>query len=228
MTDKNNSDEYISIKNIKKSFQIEKSDSNTTKCNYDNNDKNDKNDNNDESKSVYQIQCNNNQDTLKIMKVGIIPNVHDIMIKEFDLESHIKCMLVSCIFDRETLIMKGETCKLNVFKLLIFLKKKNKMTKIASLNYNIHIYQHKQENKNLLEYVSDKNNIINIRGFFTFTMQFSNIDNNINNNKNHYQTMILQTNKYHIGDNNVFNKMIELLVSEEVQKLINIHKSKKI
>jgi hypothetical protein len=154
--------------------------------------------NTDETFSVYQIQSIN--DNNYIMEVGKCNNMVDIIINEFNINSKIKCIIVSTIIDKEGLINSSTTCKFNMIKIII----NNKSYMILNFNFSDHI----KNNKTIIDYISNKTNSIKLKGFFSISFHYNNKYINLEN----FETFN--------NINDVITKMINYLFEKQIYDII--------
>src|SRR5690606_14697995 len=86
-------------------------------------------DNYDNNKYIYQIQrSSDNECGGYIMEVGISNSIVDVIINKFDINTKIKCIIVSTIFNKDTLTTVSESCVFNMIKIIINYNDGQKLT----------------------------------------------------------------------------------------------------
>ena len=129
----------------------------------------------DDGIAVYQVQGILNTSTALVMKVGIIEELNDVLIKDFEIVSRFKCFMVSRIYDQQLLKKTNEHHKLNMIKVTIC-QNSNPPVPIAALCYN---FNHIQKNS-IINYLSNKTHKIELNGFYNITLHYK------ENNKHKY------------------------------------------
>lgn len=166
---------------------------------------------NENSKEVYQVQGYDDNATAVIMKVGLMKDLHDILIKEFDILSKFKCYMISRMFNAAKLEHVSEHCTFQMVKVNIFHNNNNEH--IASLSYNFKTFAHAQNKTSIMNYVSDKQQTKELYGFFSITLHFK------ENNQNKYIT--LENNKTFPGKTEMLIKLTKWLLDPKVQESLN-------
>ena len=164
---------------------------------------------NENSREVYQVQGSDNSTMATIMKVGLMKDLHDILIKEFDISPKFKCYMISRMFDVTKLEYVSEHCTFQMVKVNIF----HNDGHIASLSYNFKTFAHVQNKSSIMNYVSDNKQIKELYGFFSITLHFK------ENNQNKYIT--LENNKTFPGKTEMLVKLTKWLLDPQVQESLN-------
>ena len=84
--------------------------------------------------NVYQVQPFENYAI--IMCVGIMETIHDILIKEFEVQGKYKCHMVSKIYDDDFLKTTSALGRFPILNLMICNKKSENYAPIAYISYN--------------------------------------------------------------------------------------------
>jgi hypothetical protein len=169
---------------------------------------------------VYQIQGIHDSPCAFLMEIGVsVENTH-LLIKEYDLNNYYKCQLLSYVYRESDLINLQKNSKIPMIRLRICHKiKQNKTHSIAgneamSIIFSFNTFEHLQNNKQLLEYGSNKNCKIPIRGFFQ-------IGFSIGKTYQVYENM-----KNYVGHNEMIKKLGEVVVQTQVKKILFKHRIK--
>lgn len=170
-------------------------------------------------KHVYQIQGVTNEEFGYIMNVGILNSPHDVVINEFDLFSTYKCIITSCIYDENSLKNTEDLCRFSLIKILICLKKNDKAEHICTLSYNFNTLIHKQAGKSILDYISQKEMKVPLKGFYSILFQYSD-----DSGKN--KLINLELFKNHIVIENIIEELIKWIFDTRVMDILkNISKN---
>ena len=176
----------------------------------------------DEGIPVYQVQGILNNSKALVMKVGIIEELNDVLIKDFEIVSRFKCFMVSRIYDQQLLEKTNGHYKLNMIKVTIC-QNSNPPIPIAALCYN---FNHSQ-NDSIINYLSTQIQRIEVNGFYNITLHYKENNNKKNNNKENNNKK--NNNKENNNKENNNNKYIELSKFEiyqgEQQMMISLTKS---
>ena len=164
-------------------------------------------------KFVYQIQAVENSNYAKIMKVLLLKELHDILIKEFDLSLKFKCFMISIIYDEDLLNQYEDSCKFHLVRINICYNDGVKLSPIGWICYNFHTFDHKKEKKNIKAYLSSYDNIIELKGYFSITFHFK--ENDI------AKFITMETFKEYCGQINMMNNLIKYLSGEKIQNILN-------
>jgi len=157
---------------------------------------------------VYQVQGILNSSNALVMKVGIIEEVNDVLIKDFEIVSRFKCFMVSRIYDQQLLEKTNERCKLNMIKVTIC-QNSNPPIPIAALCYN---FNHKY-NDSIINYLSDQTQRIEINGFYNITLHYK------ENSKNKY--IELRKFETYQGEQQMMVLLTKCMLDPKVLKMLN-------
>lgn len=157
----------------------------------------DKNEDKHEYKAIYQLQstCDEN----KLIEVGIFNSTPSVLLQDFDISENLKCLLLSCFHDQETIKNSKE---FTIMKILIN-RKSDRLHPIASLSYNFNLSE-ELENAALLDLLGK-----NIKGYFTINFHY----------KEKYMN-ILRLEKF-VSRDYVMEEMISKLLDEPIQSILN-------
>ena len=136
------------------------------------NDLNNLNDLNKDDMHVFQVQGIENTSNGLIMKVGIMKQIHDILIKEFNIPPNFKCYMISRIYDMQTLKQTNDTGIIQMIKVNICHNNGTTLIPIASLCYNFNTTSHLQNKENIMNYISNNINKRELQGFYSITLHF--------------------------------------------------------
>lgn len=166
-------------------------------------------------KSVYQIQGMVDTDRCRIMEVGRFNKLPNIEITQFATPNKLRCILVSCMFDKEKLEQNADSCCFDMIKVVINAQKGEKLHPIAYLSFNANIFTHKQDGKNILEYVltrdslEKQHNDDKLKTFFSTKFHCNN------------KTVVLDKFKKYPGENSMVEKLISYLTDENVKIVLD-------
>ena len=92
-----------------------------------------------EKKDVYQIQVklDKNEENINIIKVGNFNKIPTVIINRFDYNLDYHCLILSCFYDKDFLM--NSDSKLNMFKILINIKKSIKLYPIGCITTTLNI-----------------------------------------------------------------------------------------
>lgn len=165
---------------------------------------------------VFQVQCKKKKDgtfCTFLMEVGRFIDVSDVVINEFDINTRIKCIIVSSIFIREHLVQISKDCRFNMIKIIVNYRNKKKFHPICCMMLNFNFFDHVKTDKCITEYISSKTNRINLHGYFSITFHYTD-----RNDKD--KCMILKTYKKYIGNIPMLDTMIHCMATDTVQHII--------
>lgn len=166
-----------------------------------------------EEKFVYQFQADKDSKYAKIMKVGILNEIHDILIKEFDLSNKLKCYMTSIIYNFETLQNLEEACRFQLIKIIICNRGEKNIIPVAKLCYNFHTFEHVKNKNSIINYISDENKKMDLCGYFSITLHFQ--ENNIP------KVINVQLFKTFHGKNEMLNSLIKCLSDDNIKNILN-------
>ena len=155
-----------------------------------NNDNNDLN-NNIGNIDIYQVQALSNNSYASIIKVGIMANTYDVLIKKFTIFDQFNCYIISKLYSIQHIKELSKQKLIPMIKLNIC-KENNQ---IAYLTYNFNS--------------KTDITIAKLEGNFTITIHYNN------------KYMILETLDAHLGNDNMMLKLTEWLLSDIVQNIIH-------
>jgi hypothetical protein len=157
---------------------------------------------------VYQLQPILGERNIKILHVGILNKVHDVIINRFDLSMRVNCILISCIYTINSLQEIESGCRFPICKIIINHNDGVKLSPICTICLNYHTFEHKQNNKSISEYVSNKDDIIKLYGYYSISLNYDK------------KITILETIKEISDMNSIFSKMIKYIKSDVVQNIL--------
>ncbi len=157
---------------------------------------------------VYQVQGILNSPNALVMKVGIIEELNDVLIKDFEIVSRFKCFMVSRIYNQQLLEKTNEHCKLNMIKVTIC-QNSTPPIPIAALCYN---FNHMKKNS-VINYVSDQKQRIEIDGFYNITLHYKE-----NNNNKYIELRKLET---YQGEQQMMILLTKCLLDPKILKILN-------
>lgn len=202
-----NNEEFISLASIK-----------SNKINHkfvdEHDDINELNDLNENSIHVFQVQGIENTAYGLIMKVGMMKQIHDVLIKEFDISSQFKCYMISRIYDTESLKRLNATGRIQMIKVNIC-HNNDTITPIASLCYNFNTFSHLENKDNIINYTSDNVNKKNLYGFYSITLHFKEKEN-----ENHKYVNI-QDQQTFPGKTQMLIDLTKWLLDDKVKNILN-------
>lgn len=102
---------------------------------------------------IYQIQYNTNQNTIKIVNIGILPEAQDIIINKFEING-LNFLILNCLYDKINLSKLKLNAKYEIIKIVISDNKSNQH--IGYISYNFHL-----------------NDIESLSGFFSIILYFN-------------------------------------------------------
>ena len=147
--------------------------------------------------SVYQIQGQSNTPLVKIVEVGHLDTVHDIIINQFSLEDNLKCIIIGCIYDIDLLHkLCFDIGTISIIKILIC----NNDNPIGSINYTFN-------NKK-----STTSGYNELNGYFSVVFYYKDIEDKM---------IILETFDNHMDNNEIFDKLISYLCDQNILNIIN-------
>lgn len=152
-------------------------------------------------KSVYQIQGIDMTSKAMIIEVGKFENVHDIIINRFNLSPNQTCILSSCLFFDKDILNNNSIPSI---KIIINYSKNNILKPVACI-----ILSFISEKYITKELLSSKDNIIHINGNYVISFHFKE------------KKIVLEDNNKFIGTNKFIDKMINHLISNEVQHIVD-------
>jgi|688.fasta_scaffold179882_2 hypothetical protein len=127
---------------------------------------------------IYQIQGIQNNKKGVIMKVGLMKELNDVLIKKFDIPKNFRCFLISKIYDSKKLNEISKTCRIQMIKMNICYYNNKKYNHIATLAYNFNTFVHIKNNQDIINFTSSKDNIKQLSGFYSVTLHFNENGNN--------------------------------------------------
>jgi len=160
---------------------------------------------------IYQLQAKKNNTNAIIIKAGIIKEPHDVLIKEFDIDKF-RCFMVSKLYTLGQLQQSDEYCRFNMIRIIIYNKNQN-TTPFAQLCYNFNTFVHKQNNKSIIEYLSEPTKKIELYGFFSVTLHY-----NENSNPKYIN---LENIKKYCGQNEMMITLTKWLLDKQVKEILN-------
>ena len=160
---------------------------------------------------IYQLQPHSLDSTATIMKVGIMKNISDILIKNFNILNKYKCYMISKIYSQEQLEIIRYDGKFQLIKIIICFNQ-NDFVPIAHLCFNFDTNQLQNDNK-LADYLSDENKKININGTYSITLHFQENGNN--------KFIMLEQDTHFCGQTEMMVKLTEWLFDDKIQNIIN-------
>lgn len=97
-----------------------------------------------------------------LLEVGVTRTnmCENIKINEFKTDDDIHCVIVSCVYDLSILSTFNDSCCIPIFKII---RKDN-----TTISYNFHTYEHKKKDTHITSLVSNHDNKILLRGFFSY------------------------------------------------------------
>lgn len=157
---------------------------------------------------VYQVQGILNSSKGFVIKVGIIEELNDVLIKDFEIVARFKCFMVSRIYDKPLLEKTNEHRKLNMIKVTIC-QNSNPPVPIAALCYN---FNHTQ-NDSIIGYLSDNTQKIELNGFYNITLHYK------ENNKHKY----IELHKFETyqGEQQMMISLTKSLLDPKVLDILN-------
>lgn len=159
--------------------------------------------------TIYQLQSNKNNTHAIIMKAGIMKKPHDVLINEFVI-GELKCFIVSKLYTIEQLKELDEFCRFAMVKIIACDNKSSKP--ILQLCYNFNTQIHKQNDKSIIDYLSDSNNKNDkkeLNGFFSVTMHYFESDNP--------KYINLENKKRYCGRNEMIDTLVKWLITDQVK-----------
>lgn len=168
---------------------------------------------NELGEAIYQVQSNKDCSLAIIIKAGVMKEFHDILIKEFDILKF-KCYLVSKLYTVEQLKELDQTCRFVMIKIMICSEKN---TPVACLSYNFNTVIHRQNKKSIIDYLCDKNNKIELPGFFSITLHFTEKGNAKYINVEHFKTFHGQNEMI----DEMINKLADCLLDDKIIKILD-------
>ena len=160
-------------------------------------DHNNLNDLYDNSIQIFQMQGKKNTSCGSIIKVGLMKEVSDILIKEFNIPKF-KCYLISKIYNMETLKQLNDTGRIQMLKMNISKDDKT----IASLCYNFNTSSH------VMDYISKE-----LCGFYSITLHFK------ENEKHKFVNM--GTHEIFPGNEEMMIELTKCLLDDKTQSILN-------
>lgn len=170
---------------------------------------------------VYQIQGIRDSPHAFLMEVGISAEHTHLLIKEYDLNNYYKCQLLSYVFRATDLVNPQENSWTPMIRLRVCHKIKQSKThsvagdEMMSVVFSFHTYEHLQNDKQLLDYGSNKSCKIPIYGFFQISIH-------VGDTHQIYENM-----KTYVGHNEMIKKLGEVVANTEVKKILFKHRIKK-
>lgn len=157
---------------------------------------------------IFQMQGKKNTSCGIIKAVGIMKELNDILIKEFNIptfigssEEHYKCFMISKIYDMKTLEQLNDTGIIQMIKINICFDDKP----IASLCYNFNTSSHLLYS---LDYISKE-----LHGFYSITLHFK------ENNNPKYINLDIQ--KTFPGNDQIMIDLTKWLLDDKTQSILN-------
>jgi hypothetical protein len=158
---------------------------------------------------VYQIQGQTDNSSAQIMNVGILLQLHDVLINEFDLSPKIRCVIVNCIYNQTLLKQLENNCRFPIIKTLISYNNGVTSIPLANMSYHFNTFVHQQNNQSIVNYLSSQDHKINLYGFFSINFQLEN------------KIMNLEIYKNHLSHSQIFENLIYWVKDEQILKLLN-------
>jgi len=182
------SKEYINLSDLKKNY---------VNKNYDEE---------NEGYPIYQIQPDKKGSY--IIQVGRVENVHDILINKFDISEVEKCIITSSIYKLEDLKELESKCSFPLIKIIVNHNNNNKLYPVGCMILFFHTFDHIKEKEGIEKYISNKDNLMLLNGFFSISFHFK-------ENK-----LVLENLKDNIGMKKMIDKMIEYLTTDKIRNII--------
>ena len=162
---------------------------------------------------IYQIQGIENTSNGLIMKVGLMKNVSDVLIKEFTLFAKFTCRIISKLYDLKTLENFNDTETIPM--IIIYIYNNVNMKNIATLCYNFNTSVHKQNKNNIINYISNELIIKHLIGYYSITLHFT--DNDSINNK--YVNLLNES--IFPRKEQILINLTKYLLDDQVQSILN-------
>lgn len=150
-----------------------------------------------DNKFVYQVQSKKGDKNISLMKVGIMKDRSNILINKHDFTDSIELLLLSIIHDDDSLIYEENNCKFSMIKIMFVEKKGGKG--VGQLILYANTFEHKIQNKSIIELISDQTNTIELKSFFSIHFVTSESD------------IILEKFDQYLGYQDMITKMLNLL-----------------
>ena len=163
---------------------------------------------------IYQIQGIQDSACGLIMNVGIMEELHDVLIKEFDIHPMFKCYMISKIYNDIILKQLYDIGRIPMIKINICSNDKLKTAPIASLCYNFNpILPSQTEDKNEL-FANISNSIIKkeLNGFYSITLHFDEKGSN--------KYVEIQNQKTFSGKNQMMIDLTKWLLDEKITNIL--------
>lgn len=196
------SDDYIDIKDIPLSEDLDNSDNLDIDCD-------DEQPDSIIYKEIYQVIPETDSSSAQLRHVGNFNKTPTVSINTFNLNKQLSCDIISCLHSKNDLHDLEDKGKFDVIKILVL--KKNKM--ICTLTGSFYTFIHKKNKKSLDNYLSTKYKQIPIEGFYIIMFQY--MEGKI------MKTLQLEYLKTFPGKNLFIQKMILHLSGKTVSELLN-------
>lgn len=160
--------------------------------------------------TVYQVQGIQNKNYGKVVHVGFMEKLNDVLIRDFELFTQFKCYMMSRLYDINLLKKTDEHKKLNLIRINIC---RNSTTPvlIASLCLN---FNH-NKNDSIINYISDTTNKFELDGFYNITLHYR------ENSNSHIKYIELERLDTFCDENKMMSYMIKKLIDPNILELLS-------